>query len=705
MRRRRPKPDNVTPAVAGPPEEKLPDLGVLFVHGIGQQKKGETLVKFSDPLTGWLARWLTGGIHTEAAVAREGTKYVRLSDACLKGDDPAHLYVEIDGAAIPTYPKNVSEVRPQRWLLAESYWAETFEPPKTRALLFWMLLILPYMVLFQTLEQFLKVLRVKDVPPTRDGARSRLEAAGILQSKVARVGRVVVFGVVFVGALPLAAVLALVLVVLTVGVLLPIPQLSGFAKRLALLLSNTLGDAFVLVSSAAQFAAMVTQVANDVKWLADRVDKVAVVAHSQGTVVSYRAITGYANPNKLAVFVTIGQAIKKLELVLSIQTYGDPRVDFGNATKEERPGARLFRPRSLRFAFGWLGVVGASLIGYAVPQLVVVGIRQHAGLLTGVVLAAIGAGLVLVVCTIALLYWRTDLDADHAAIKRADGSDLRWADFYASSDPVSNGPLFRDPPGTTHRWHVEREVWNYGSIVRDHTSYTSSEDDFLGCMVNELFRAADITLADNEIKQLSRARWRGWWRVWWLTFARFMSVVAFTMTVIRVWPNIDAVGRRMIDWSHHHGLIRAIGRRVVDALDKVLIVGNPNRPQIVGMATVFAVGVGAYLAIGASWSYWQKRDIKRFYRRCSPEEETDPLGGRDFLTFLLVMGFCGFGTAVICYDQEYTGVWAWAHTLSWYLLLLAGGLVAIPRILARLLRCDLRWLETKLVELFPRKDR
>src|ERR1700750_3160281 len=33
------------------------DLGILFVHGIGQQRRGETLVEFGEPLAEWLRRW------------------------------------------------------------------------------------------------------------------------------------------------------------------------------------------------------------------------------------------------------------------------------------------------------------------------------------------------------------------------------------------------------------------------------------------------------------------------------------------------------------------------------------------------------------------------------------------------------------------------------------------------------------------------
>ena len=43
-----------------PPPQRQPRhaLGVLFVHGIGTQPRGDTLVRFGEPVVAWLSRWL-----------------------------------------------------------------------------------------------------------------------------------------------------------------------------------------------------------------------------------------------------------------------------------------------------------------------------------------------------------------------------------------------------------------------------------------------------------------------------------------------------------------------------------------------------------------------------------------------------------------------------------------------------------------------
>src|SRR5919201_149528 len=136
-----------------------PELGILFVHGIGQQHQGQTLMEFADPISRWLVRWVTHGSRTEAAVGKLDRTHVSVDATILDGDEPAHLSLTVCGA------DDLSLPRRHRWLLAESWWAETFQPPRTTSLLLWILLILPYVSLVQFYGQLLRALR----PPARSG--------------------------------------------------------------------------------------------------------------------------------------------------------------------------------------------------------------------------------------------------------------------------------------------------------------------------------------------------------------------------------------------------------------------------------------------------------------------------------------------------------------------------------------------------------
>jgi hypothetical protein len=44
-------------------KEEKNDLGIIFIHGIGEQKKGEMLVSYGDPLNSFLENWLVGSSH------------------------------------------------------------------------------------------------------------------------------------------------------------------------------------------------------------------------------------------------------------------------------------------------------------------------------------------------------------------------------------------------------------------------------------------------------------------------------------------------------------------------------------------------------------------------------------------------------------------------------------------------------------------
>src|SRR5258708_35242087 len=42
---------------------KQHEIGILFVHGIGEQKPGETLVQFGEPMCRWIRRWVDEAIE------------------------------------------------------------------------------------------------------------------------------------------------------------------------------------------------------------------------------------------------------------------------------------------------------------------------------------------------------------------------------------------------------------------------------------------------------------------------------------------------------------------------------------------------------------------------------------------------------------------------------------------------------------------
>ena len=163
------------------PDGKDFALGVLFVHGIGTQARGQTLAEWGGALFGWLeqrcaalerrsrewakpedvARWQRqleasewGAAEPPAlpepegaadaapgpapccSVALEETRFQDPSDPIAPGHSRMALRsVAADG-----------RVTTERWLLAESWWAETFSPPPFAELVRWCLTIVPWVI-------------------------------------------------------------------------------------------------------------------------------------------------------------------------------------------------------------------------------------------------------------------------------------------------------------------------------------------------------------------------------------------------------------------------------------------------------------------------------------------------------------------------------------------------------------------------------
>jgi hypothetical protein len=64
------------------------ELGVLFVHGIGRQARGETLSACAAPLIEWLQGWLRPPDRVRVLRTTISAESLR--------DEPAHSLIEVD---------------------------------------------------------------------------------------------------------------------------------------------------------------------------------------------------------------------------------------------------------------------------------------------------------------------------------------------------------------------------------------------------------------------------------------------------------------------------------------------------------------------------------------------------------------------------------------------------------------------------------
>ena len=537
-------------------------LGVLFVHGIGLQSEGDTLVGWGDALIRWLQDWL-------------GADAVRVRSARLRreGEAPLRGYVEMD---VDLPGTDGSPAPPQRWRIVESWWAEAFHPPTFRELAFWGFGVLPWVVVAHFRTRFERAWRDAR---WRSGGVEVLRAVGWVRRVLGELVR-----------LTLATLLSPLLAITVLGMLLlaaiPIRSLRSAAASLQRLLSRTLGDSYVLLGSPSRAAAIVTCVADDLAAMGD-CPRLAVVAHSQGAAVAYRALRRSRLSN-LRTFITFGSGQAKL----------DALDDLRGGTAQRQV---------------WLAPLGLLmlivLVWYGIGQ-----IRsgdEDAWMtlvfLGSFVLALVASGLA------------ATKDPGEPAPEALDvGAVDEWLDLYASHDPVPNGPLFGI---RGRRANLEtREVRNAGSALRDHTAYWLNRDEFIPAVASALAAAAERSVdraASPDLAARLLAVARRQWRLRCLTLLRLAAVATLAAAWIAHRDRLPELGRRALN--------AAIG--LVDLvpfwrLERVT--GLEGSAPWVGAATLVALVALGYGLVTVPLRMWERADYRRFvarrgYRLFAPE--------------------------------------------------------------------------------------
>ena len=535
-------------------EQKFP-LGILFVHGIGTQSQGETLSAFGTPLVQWIAdrfrgmegRWVEADVSEEvvqswrnrlesedwplasdAAFASgpgEVTEAVRsapgdpilagrvtLGDTLLGGTTdplgPAHSEVRIQRL------RRDAGADTERWLMAESWWAETFPPPTFPDLARWILGIVPWTLGSHYAAHVRRSWRER---PSRSGPEqsTQSDSEGILGTASWAWRLTLAAARLFAGIVLSVLLLPLLGLLLLLG-LIPIGRLRSALLGVQLRLAAILGDSFVLLANPMEAAAIVTQVQSDLEWLTERCDRVAIVAHSQGAAVTHLALQR-AIPAGVRLVFTFGSGLRKLEELRELMERGKSFASSALTTSLALPLLVLFVALPIRsliigeqvearlWLYGLLATLGASTV-------VAIGLRDH---LRGI-----------------------DLPGMKRWVERLGRTGL-WTDCYSTADPVPNGPILPEVRA------LSVEVCNEGSVLRDHNTYWANQDEFIGGLMNELSRSEGCAAGDEFASTdafrafvARHRRWRtrvgkvsGWtvvafavaalaehWRAWWSFF-------------------------------------------------------------------------------------------------------------------------------------------------------------------------------------------
>jgi hypothetical protein len=529
------------------------DLGVLLVHGIGEQQRGDTLAEEGDRIFRWLRRRVVGPGDNGGAVDVLDVVMRQPSEDELTA---SHAVVRI------TPPGGLAA----HWVVAESWWADAFRPATFGELVGWGLTIGPWVFATQVAAIYRRMEIGTSVPPS---LRALLIPIALLVGLVFAAG----------AALLSFAITALAVVVIVVAMT-RIPFLSDLARGLQGGLANGFGDAYVLTRSPMRFGAMATQVRYDLQALLRACRAVAVVAHSQGTATGWWAIkhevldrrpgSGGELPSlgPLRLFVTYGQGLRKLAFVLTM-------------ARGEQSAVHAL-----------LGLACAVLFGLA--------LWAFFGLEAPVL--GIGLGIGAVAAELALLrlgrpIWDASgaaLSADWAKVSAAV-TKLHWLDLWASADPAPVGPLdVNDPPGTHPARIRSYKIRSMASFLLDHFVYWWNTTEFLPIVASCLFAlggpppyAAELDDPRLEVTALRRHA-----RVLALMSARVVVWGGVAAGLLYAWLT-PGFGTGLMEW--------------VAGLDLPFVAGFFDDPPdwavaVAGYLAVLLAGAIAWLPVSAAWN-------------------------------------------------------------------------------------------------------
>jgi hypothetical protein len=253
-------------------------VGVVFVHGIGQQSESYTVREFGGALLRWLQEWhKRRGL--DFGVASSDLTYGELAER------PARFTLDL--TAVDGYPA-------QTWVLAEAWWASRLSAPNLDEMTWW--------GLKSAVVRCLNLAQVV-VESFRKLPQSPKAIIELISSVLLFIG--------YVSAAILSIPLILGLYVLA--------QIPGPVERAVMGLRNfvqdQIGDFYTFMWDDIQAVHVRGSVATAIHFLIDKrqCERIAVIAHSQGTVVAYDALcSGAVLPEDLArvrTFVSFGSAL------------------------------------------------------------------------------------------------------------------------------------------------------------------------------------------------------------------------------------------------------------------------------------------------------------------------------------------------------------------------------------------------------------
>jgi hypothetical protein len=639
-------------------------LGILLVHGIGEQRRGDTLVTWLDTIIATINR----GTRRQASASVE---WAELVGPEADSNSAAHAVVRI-----------TSNGMGERWVVVEGWWADAFIAPPFAQLVGWSFRAVPWALAMHAAQRF-----YHSSDPDA-GHRWLRRAGAVLQAVV---------------LLFLAPFIILLLALLALVGLIPSDKLRTSIGRIQRTLAATAGDSLVFLESPVRSAAMCSAVMSafaklDTLCRAAGCTRRVVVAHSQGATVSLEALTQLARTSRTETrqdragtpglfFITLGAGINKLGALRWLSTHSgltDEKKKPEEETLIERDPVRaaclgllamaglgfwfwhLIATQQLTWTQFWAIPAGGFAASVIVGLLVTLMLRMNdryadaypwfrklsiavvvtvfAGMAIGGVAASEWYNLavmpfyfavMLVIALIATLRLTLSNDIQERIKKTiAPPSNVTaWRDFWATADPVPNGATLTSDANSP----VGTRIWNEGSVLGDHTAYWQNRDGFVLPVVRILAREAQSTWCDALPPEHRNIDRRSRWRVAWLRTTRWLVPAAIALAVLQraselerarasagdalisigigewlariphAWVPITVLGGAALlaAWIAYQ-LVRAFWRAWVSAEQDVLLDHNPPEGATIGLyvfgAAVLLLLAGAVYVGRTDWS-------------------------------------------------------------------------------------------------------
>jgi hypothetical protein len=575
------------------------ELGVLFVHGVGNQRQGDTLVRWGEAIDQWVTDWCAGSEMPVTVVFRD----VHLHPS---GPEPAHGELRI-----------VGEPGASAWVLAEAWWADEVRTPRYRDLAMWGVRALPLALLLQVVGR-----ARRSLTDNQGHGRPRKVIALAYWASVGLITMVV-----------LAPLVVLAIVAMLVIGLLPVPAVRRGVATVQRGLTGTVGDSLVLLDSPMQAAAMAGRVEAGVGYLRDRgCRRVVVIAHSQGAELAAYALAD-EEVEPVDGLLTVGSGITTLQILNARGWTLLPWLPAGLVLVAAALGIQLWLAahasgvRWSHVGLGLLWLLGAIVVFALVLLLVRRYLDGHRSEMPIALVAVfVTLGLVIVpaqwllggfafpvfmlypLLGIFVLSVRRIVSVKPPLVEPdLKGATRAWLDLYAHSDPVPNGPTLTREPG----WPLTREVHNLDSVISDHSSYLAARDDALASIVAFLLEhcessPVDVNVSDTLVLRRAAAYRR--FRLRRLRWTRRIVTVAALLFLTRTWAQLGP-------WTS------GISLRVAHAAGPLGgLLPWKGQPRAAAATAIGAVGVAVVAALlywvaFLIWQAWDREAFRRMIHR------------------------------------------------------------------------------------------